>query len=105
MQLSFSLDVPSQDAKKTEQPARSLTGSAATSTAIGSALGTVANLSGGTVMSDDTVTTVQSANSTAESVAAYYAPLGQALELVDRVLNAVEAFSQVSLFHELVSMC
>jgi hypothetical protein len=47
----------------------------------------------------DTAIAVQSAYATAENVVAYYAPLGQALELVDHLLNAVSTLAEVSGFY------
>jgi hypothetical protein len=44
----------------------------------------------------ETADLVQSANVAAENVAAYYAPLGRTLELVDRLLNVVSDFAEVS---------
>lgn len=54
-----------------------------------------------TVVSEavDCAITVQSAYATAEGVAAYYAPLGQALEFVDHLLGAVSTLADVSRFY------
>jgi hypothetical protein len=53
-------------------------------------------LSGLTELIPDTADLIQSANATVESLAAYYAPLERTLELVDRLLNIVSSFAEVS---------
>ena len=53
----------------------------------------------------DGVAAIQSANATAEAVAAYYVPLEQALGFVDSLLGAVSNFTDVSLFPHQVYDC
>jgi len=53
----------------------------------------------------DNVAAIQSANATAETVAAYYAPLEQALGFVDCLLGAVSNFVDVSAFRDHVYIC
>jgi hypothetical protein len=89
MQLSFSLDGALSDPKRSPSgvidEVKSVTVESSSDAATAKGL------------PDDISSTLQAAFASAESVAAYYAPLGQALDLVDRVLNAVETVSEVGL--------
>jgi hypothetical protein len=43
----------------------------------------------------DAANTIESAHTTAENVAAYYVPMGEAQELIDKILNLVETGAKV----------
>lgn len=103
MQLSFFLDVLLRNG---DSPLNHNVAAHSTVRSAADVAGTIPEpktlaLVSGTINSTitDAAITVQSAYATAESVVAYYAPLSQALELVDYLLNAVSTLAEVSIFY------
>lgn len=93
MQLGFALDISPREGDHAAQSRlfrNNIVAPDGAESAANSALPALVEVASNTECS------VQSANAAAERVAAYYAPLEKALELVDRLLNAVSKFTEVS---------
>ena len=110
MQLSFSVDISSRDIKQAvpvSPPSLGYVPTTATVQSATSAANFMAEPNALVAVSEvgDGVAAIQSANATAEAVAAYYVPLEQALGFVDSLLGAVSNFTDVSPFRHQVYDC